>query len=73
MEIDLVRDGFGSVPAFYVFLAEIEEEGEKKVAGMAFYHFAYSTWEGRTLYLEVKRPSFKAHTIVWVDMYFYLI
>ena len=27
-------------------------EGSKKVVGLIFYHFAYSTWRGRMMYLE---------------------
>jgi GNAT superfamily N-acetyltransferase len=27
-------------------------EGSEKIVGMIFYHFAYSTWRGRMMYLE---------------------
>ena len=48
-EDDLLRDGFGSSPAFEVLLAEHEAEP----IGFAFYFFSYSTWRGRRcLYLE---------------------
>jgi GNAT superfamily N-acetyltransferase len=48
-EADILRDGFGPVPRFWVVMAE----WDGKVAGFAFYFFNYSTWEGRRgLYLE---------------------
>jgi GNAT superfamily N-acetyltransferase len=55
---DLLRDGFGAHPRFHVLLAC---EGEK-VAGFAFYFFAYSTWRAQpTLYLEdlFVRPAYR--------------
>jgi len=55
---DLLRDGFGEHPRFHVLLAC---EG-KKVAGFAFYFFAYSTWRAQpTLYLEdlFVRPAYR--------------
>lgn len=45
---EMVRDGFGERPIFAFFVAE---EGEE-VIGLALYYTAYSTWKGRTLYLE---------------------
>lgn len=45
---DLVRDGFGSVPLFNVFVAEVENE----VVGIALYYNRYSTWKGKTIHLE---------------------
>ena len=42
------RDGFGPNKIFDFFMAY---EGEQKV-GMAITYFRYSTWKGRTLYLE---------------------
>ena len=29
-----------------------DTEGVEKIVGMVFYHFAYSTWRGRMMYLE---------------------
>jgi GNAT superfamily N-acetyltransferase len=55
---DLLRDGFGDRPHFRVLLAC---QGEK-VAGFAFYFFAYSTWRAQpTLYLEdlFVRPAYR--------------
>jgi len=45
---DLIRDGFGSVPLFHVFVAEIESE----IVGIALYYYRYSTWKGKTIHLE---------------------
>jgi GNAT superfamily N-acetyltransferase len=45
---DMVHDGFGEKPIFAFFVAE--EGGQ--IRGLALYYTAYSTWKGRTLYLE---------------------
>ncbi len=45
---DLIRDGFSERPAFQAVLAERRTE----VLGMALLYERYSTWKGRTLYLE---------------------
>ncbi len=45
---DLIRDGFGPVPLFYVFVAEVENE----IVGIALYYYRYSTWKGKTIHLE---------------------
>lgn len=44
----LATDGFGTNPAFEVLLAE--RDGE--VLGMALFYPCYSTWRGRSMYLE---------------------
>lgn len=51
-------DGF-----FRVIVAE--EMPGKRVVGMALYHYAYSTWKGRMLYLEdfVVAPDYRGHGI----------
>jgi len=46
--VDLIRDGFGPVPLFYVFVAEVESE----IVGIALYYYRYSTWKGKTIHLE---------------------
>jgi GNAT superfamily N-acetyltransferase len=53
-EADLLRDGFGDRPAFFVWLAdEVDERGGREPIGFAFWFFSYSTWVGRRcLYLE---------------------
>jgi GNAT superfamily N-acetyltransferase len=45
---DLIRDGFGPVPLFQVFVAEVEME----IMGIALYYYRYSTWKGKTIHLE---------------------
>jgi GNAT superfamily N-acetyltransferase len=55
---DLLRDGFGEHPRFHVLLAC----EANRVAGFAFYFFAYSTWRAQpTLYLEdlFVRPAYR--------------
>ena len=43
-----VESGFGSQPVWWAFVAEVNG----KVEGFALYYIRYSTWKGRTLYLE---------------------
>lgn len=45
---DMRRDGFGENPVYKFFVAESEE----RIVGIALYYTAYSTWKGRTLWLE---------------------
>ncbi|WP_242922003.1 GNAT family N-acetyltransferase [Pontibacter liquoris] len=45
---DMQRDGFGENPIFQFFVAEAEEG----IVGIALYFTAYSTWKGKTLWLE---------------------
>lgn len=45
---DLVKDGFGSEPLFYTFVAE--QDGA--IIGMALFYYRYSTWKGKTIHLE---------------------
>ena len=45
---DLIRDGFGPVPLFHVFVAEVESE----IVGIALYYYRYSTWKGKIIHLE---------------------
>ncbi|MDP4952028.1 MAG: GNAT family N-acetyltransferase [Flavobacteriales bacterium] len=48
-EADLLRDGFGDQPLFSFLVAE---DAENVIVGMALYYYRYSTWKGKTLYLE---------------------
>jgi len=55
---DLLRDGFGDDPRFFVEIAEWDGQP----AGMAFWFLNYSTWAGRAgIYLEdiYVRPAFR--------------
>ena len=45
---DLERDGFGTDPLFYTFVAE----KNNIIVGMALYYYRYSTWKGKTIHLE---------------------
>jgi GNAT superfamily N-acetyltransferase len=57
-EQDLRRDGFGPSPVFHVIVAEWNGEA----AGMAFYFYNYSTWQGRSgIFIEdlFVRPRFR--------------
>jgi GNAT superfamily N-acetyltransferase len=45
---DLARDHFGAAPAFRLLVARADSQ----VVGMAIYYPVYSTWEGKSLYLE---------------------
>jgi len=61
-EQDFLRDGFGPEPKFHVVFAE----WGSKPAGMAFYFYNYSTWQGRPgLYLEdlFVKPEFRGKGI----------
>jgi GNAT superfamily N-acetyltransferase len=61
-EQDLRRDGFGPSPKFHVIVAEWNGEP----AGMAFYFYNYSTWQGRPgIFIEdlFVRPQFRGKGI----------
>ena len=45
---ELENDGFSTHPLYWILLAE-NEDG---IMGMSFYYIRYSTWKGKTLYLE---------------------
>lgn len=42
------ESGFGEIPVWWAFLAELNG----KVEGFALYYIRYSTWKGQCLYLE---------------------
>ena len=47
-EAQMEQDGFGKTPIFEFMVAELEQE----IIGLAIYYYRYSTWKGRSLYLE---------------------
>lgn len=57
----LEEDGFGEKPLYWIILAENESE----ILGMSFYYIRYSTWKGKSLYLEdlVIKEEFRGHKI----------
>ena len=44
----LVEDGFGENPIYFLFVAELNNE----IIGVAISYEKYSTWKGRCIYLE---------------------
>jgi len=57
----LEEDGFGESPLYWIILAE----NENGLLGMSFYFIRYSTWKGKSLYLEdlVVKEEFRGHQI----------
>ena len=48
--IVLERDGFGTHPCFEAFVAYTSDT--KEIVGLATYFYTYSTWEGKSLYMD---------------------
>lgn len=59
----LLVDGFGDRPLYGFYLAEMEG----KVVGMALYYYRYSTWKGKSFYLEdlYVKEKYRKHKIGW--------
>ena len=57
----LEEDGFGETPIYWIILAE----NENSLLGMSFYYIRYSTWKGKSLYLEdlVVKEEYRGHQI----------
>ncbi|MBC7390481.1 MAG: GNAT family N-acetyltransferase [Opitutaceae bacterium] len=47
-EEQMLLEGFGPNPAFYALLAE----ANGKVCGMSVYFYSYSTWKGKSIYID---------------------
>jgi GNAT superfamily N-acetyltransferase len=47
-EEKMMEEGFGESPYFQAFVAEVDGQ----VVGMSLVYFRYSTWKGKTVYLE---------------------
>lgn len=56
-----IESGFGAHPVWKAWVAEINGE----IQGMALYYLRYSTWKGKTMYLEdlVVNPQFRGKGI----------
>ncbi|XP_028413983.1 diamine acetyltransferase 2-like [Dendronephthya gigantea] len=48
----LRKDGFGDSPTFRCLVAEKQNEGQRIIVGYAIYVNSYSTWKGRSLWIE---------------------
>ncbi|KAM9847254.1 thialysine N-epsilon-acetyltransferase-like isoform 2-T2 [Aulostomus maculatus] len=66
---ELERDGFCQNPFFQCLVAEVPQEQKSKdgftVVGYALYFYTYSTWKGRSVYLEdlYVMPEFRENGI----------
>ncbi|KAI3373581.1 hypothetical protein L3Q82_022174 [Scortum barcoo] len=66
---ELERDGFSQNPFFECLVAEVPEEHKSRegftVVGYALYFYTYSTWKGRSVYLEdlYVMPEFRGNGI----------
>uniref|UniRef100_A0A3P9QHB2 Spermidine/spermine N1-acetyltransferase family member 2b n=1 Tax=Poecilia reticulata TaxID=8081 RepID=A0A3P9QHB2_POERE len=73
---ELERDGFCQNPFFECLVAEVPEEHKSKegftVVGYALYFYTYSTWRGRSVYLEdlYVMPEFRGTKCVLLNITF---
>lgn len=53
---DLIRDGSldgsGKPAIFHSFVAELKDEGHSKLIAYSIAYFSYSTWQGKSFFLE---------------------
>jgi GNAT superfamily N-acetyltransferase len=47
-EAKMIEEGFGQNPAFHAIVAEVD----KQVIGMSVFYFSYSTWKGKSIYID---------------------
>lgn len=45
---EMLKDGFGAHPVFYLLVAELEGT----IEGIAIWYYKYSTWKGKCIFLE---------------------
>jgi diamine N-acetyltransferase len=57
----LIQDGFGDRQFFHTFVAELDN----KLVGFTLFFYAYSTWEGKAVYMEdiYVQPDFRSKGI----------
>ncbi|CAG2186262.1 SAT [Mytilus edulis] len=61
---DVLRtDGFGEEKFYHCFVAELKDK--PLLVGYALYYYSYSTWEGRSIYMEdlYVKPEFRGKGI----------
>lgn len=60
-EAQLLADGFGDSPLYEFFIAEVDQQA----VGIALFFYRYSTWKGKTLFVEdiYVRPAFRGRQI----------
>ena len=67
MILDLESDGFGDRSLFEGFVAtkDSDEKSGGEVVGYSTYYFSYSTWQGKTLFMEDMyiKPEHRKHGI----------
>jgi GNAT superfamily N-acetyltransferase len=58
----LMKDGFGDQK---VFDCLVSESSDREIIGMALYYTGYSTWKGKTLYLEdfLVKEKYRKHGV----------
>ena len=50
--LELEEDGFGPEKFFQCLVAENKDIAEKNLIGYALFFYTYSTWEGKSVYME---------------------
>lgn len=47
-EAKMIEEGFGQNPAFQAIVTEVDD----KVVGMSVFYYSYSTWKGKSIYID---------------------